>query len=659
MSSQQLELAAPESRKRRASIALSQPPSPPKPSKLPKAGASTDLDTPCLPSSSPESDELGPNEFDSDEPGFDVLDFNEPESDWPESDEPEHGAQEQQDSHPIENAITSSLTFRMKVLPDDEFDWLNTIVGKATYAANTPDAKDIGHACAKLIKRNRIRQSFHEDMEAPSQDTSQLAFDLFDCYGCLKTELIEHCVKKGSGAWGNEMDLGDILLVETVTVDKDWRRKGVGAKLVKNIWRKAKKLNRNVQFAFVWATQLITGEVRNNLECKSEADRRANFDEHEATAIAFYRSLGYRRVGSTVWFCFAANPDHTSHKIATADDFGPRRNFPDDSDSEKEGDEGEASRLGKLQQKLAVHHAINVLPDVDCVAFLDQRRVSTLIADATWKAVDHSGNTILHLAAILSKPKSFDWIVDSGHGAELTIVRNHEGYTPLEALQSLLESNRVKKELLGFDLIRPVSNEFRGFSDESVLCLLKLRGMRDLTMEEIARVKARCTCGECIEGFLSPRMSLALLCQAEITNDMLNADISDGAMWCTFNEYCTTHIRQDVRNNLQTNKSMRQGFSNMFDHVAKCLRTKQVPDGPNVLQVMRNYSEWPPVTKNFLERGGRVSDALNAIFDHAMDQDEKAGDGDFMETFGDQVRELKKCRNDHEFGFVRFYCGAG
>lgn len=159
------------------------------------------------------------------------------------------------------------------------------------------------------------------------------------------------------------MDLGDILLVETVTVDKDWRRKGVGAKLVKIIWRKAKKLNRNVQFAFVWATQLIiTGEVRNNLECKSEADRHANFDEHEATAIAFYRSLGYRRVGSTVWFCFAANPDHTSHKIATADDFDPRRNFPDDSDSEKEGDEGEASRLGKLQQKLAVHHAINVLP---------------------------------------------------------------------------------------------------------------------------------------------------------------------------------------------------------------------------------------------------------------------------------------------------------
>jgi len=96
-------------------------------------------------------------------------------------------------------------------------------------------------------------------------------------------------------------------------------------------------------------------------------------------------------------------------------------------------------------------------------------------------------------------------------------------------------------------------------------------------------------------------MSLALLCQAEITNDMLNADISDGAMWCTFNEYCTTHIRQDVRNNLQTNKSMRQGFSNMFDHVAKCLRAKQVPDGPNVLQMMRNYSEWPPVTKNFLK----------------------------------------------------------
>ncbi|KAI9847651.1 MAG: hypothetical protein M1830_007341, partial [Pleopsidium flavum] len=393
-----------------------------------------------------------------------------------------------------------------------------------------------------------------------------------------------HCVKKGSGVWGDEVDIGDILLVETATVDKDWRRKGVGAKLVKDIWRKAKKLNPRVRFAFAWATQLNTNELRNDVEGKPKADRIAKFDENEAIAIAFFRSLGYRRVGSTVWFCLAANPEHSSHKMATADDYDPPRKSPNEFDSEDEGEVGEASRLRKLQQNLPVHHAITVLPDLECVAFLNERRGSTPIADAAWKTVDQSGNTVLHLAAILSRPKTLDWIMDSGLGVELTAVRNQEGYTPLEALQSLLESNRVKRELLGAHLIQPVSNEFRGFSDESVLCLVKLRGMRNLTMEEIARVKTGCTCGECILGFLSPRMLFALLCQAEMTHDMLDQDIEDAEMWCAFSEYCTTHILQHVRNNLRTNKSMRQGFSNLFDYIAACLRAKQVPNAPNVLQ---------------------------------------------------------------------------
>ncbi|KAI9872072.1 MAG: hypothetical protein M1830_002100, partial [Pleopsidium flavum] len=190
------------------------------------------MDTACPSNPSSESEELGPDdleseelgsnepgsdEFESDERDFDDMNFEEPESDWPESEEAESGVPEQRDSHPIEKATMLSLTFRTKVVSDcfEEFDWLKTIVGKVTYAANTPDAKDIAHACAKLIKRNHIRRTFHEDMEEPSQDTSQLGFDLFDCYGCLKHELIEHCVKKGSGVWGDEVDIGDILLVET------------------------------------------------------------------------------------------------------------------------------------------------------------------------------------------------------------------------------------------------------------------------------------------------------------------------------------------------------------------------------------------------------------------------------------------------------------
>ncbi|KAI9842044.1 MAG: hypothetical protein M1830_007828, partial [Pleopsidium flavum] len=116
MSSEKLGLDGPESRKRRASIAFSQSPTPPRPSKLLNAGPSAEMDTACPSSPSSESEELGPDdleseelgsnepgsdEFESDERDFD-MNFEEPESDWPESEEAESGVPEQRDSHPIE-----------------------------------------------------------------------------------------------------------------------------------------------------------------------------------------------------------------------------------------------------------------------------------------------------------------------------------------------------------------------------------------------------------------------------------------------------------------------------------------------------------------------------------------------------------------------------
>lgn len=399
------------------------------------------------------------------------------------------------------------------------------------------------------------------------------------------------------------------------------------------------------------------------MEGKSKAERDVIFDENEAIAVALFRSIGYRRIGSTVWFCFAADPDHPSHRIASADDFNAPQYQSDDLQIEvidrEDNDAAEARELEKLKQMRPLHHAVIVLADNDCVEYLNQQRTLIPITDAAWEAVDRSGNTILHLTATKSKIKSLIWIMDSRLGTTLIGVRNHEGYTPLEALQSHLESTRVKKELMGRWLIRAASDDFRGFSNEAILCLCRLRGMRSTTRKEFAQIKGGCTCGECIEGFLSPRMLLALLFQAETTHDMLDTEVGgmDGYTWCSCNDHYTIHISQPARDNLRTNKSLRQGFSNMFDHIATCLRSKHIPTEPNVLQVMLQTSEWPPHTKNFLRRGGRVSDTLSVMIDLAMGVDEKTGTGDFMEIMEDELRQLPKCRNDHEFGFVRFRCG--
>lgn len=67
-------------------------------------------------------------------------------------------------------------------------------------ANDSPDAKSIGYCYAKLIDREPIRVNFYRDMEEPTNDMSMLAFEVFDRWGCLKSELQHHQVKKGTNA---------------------------------------------------------------------------------------------------------------------------------------------------------------------------------------------------------------------------------------------------------------------------------------------------------------------------------------------------------------------------------------------------------------------------------------------------------------------------
>ena len=58
-----------------------------------------------------------------------------------------------------------------------------------------------------------------------------------------------------------------------------------------------------------------------------------------------------------------------------------------------------------------------------------------------------------------------------------------------------------------------------------------------------------------------------------------------------------------------------------------------------------NYAkEWPPATKNFLQRGGSVASVGSMIFEAAMSQDELSGDGMHDEVYEEEIAELPECR---------------
>jgi len=102
---------------------------------------------------------------------------------------------------------------------------------------------------------------------------------------------------------------------------------------------------------------------------------------------------------------------------------------------------------------------------------------------------------------------------------------------------------------------------------------------------------------------------------------------------------------------------MRQGFVNLWEHIATCLEKGWVPCERNVLAIFRDTNEWPPVTRNFLQRGGTVEPVFLAICKQAMEQGEWTGDGDYEEVFGKDIANLPGCRNDFEYGYVSGACG--
>ena len=204
-----------------------------------------------------------------------------------------------------------------------------------------------------------------------------------------------------------------------------------------------------------------------------------------------------------------------------------------------------------------------------------------------------------------------------------------------------------------------ISDIFGGHTMDEVNCVFKFQGRTNATNEEILRTMFGCTCGSCVGGFLSPRMMFALRTAADMIGDMLGFDLETEDVADYIDMHADANLKYlepSVRRNLVTNKSMRRGLCALFHHVGTCCGHMRVPTTSEVLEVLEHESEWPPDTKNFFQRGGTVSSAVRAAFDHVEMEHKYLGSGDHEEVFGTENAELIPCRNDLEVKFAhRFY----
>ncbi|KAL8721641.1 MAG: hypothetical protein Q9181_007667 [Wetmoreana brouardii] len=221
-------------------------------------------------------------------------------------------------------------------------------------------------------------------------------------------------------------------------------------------------------------------------------------------------------------------------------------------------------------------------------------------------------------------------------------------------MDATLEERRVKMEINLLTI--PRSDDSGGYPPEHFACMVLLRNMKCDSNSELERLVYGCTCGQCISGLISSRLAYALICQSEIGGDMLSEDsmmTPDGDSWVEWNERYLQHVHPAVKQNMRTNKTLRLGFAQFLGYIAHALNSQHLPTTAKLISVADDMGEWPPHTRNFLQRGGRPISAVLACFDMAMDQDRYLGDGEHETVFGDKIEKLPQCRNDVEFIFVQ------
>jgi hypothetical protein len=84
-----------------------------------------------------------------------------------------------------------------------------------------------------------------------SQELSTNAFEVFDRYGRSKPEFKNQVIRRGTGCWGSELDLGSLFILEHMLAEKPWRQKGVGRLMTNSLLSKSRSGEKQPAFTLV------------------------------------------------------------------------------------------------------------------------------------------------------------------------------------------------------------------------------------------------------------------------------------------------------------------------------------------------------------------------------------------------------------------------
>lgn len=165
-----------------------------------------------------------------------------------------------------------------------------------------------------LIRRNKIRANFQEAIKAVGNTVSEIPADLFERYGRLKWQFKDHRIIKGTGVWRDELDHGDLFIIDIIYLDEDWADMALGAAMVKQVLAVTREEKLNPAFALIdpsFSTQLM----KDHMDTKGYPASRDTIVD-ECSMKFLLRQSGFRRIGLSRCFGYARDESHPSRKLS-------------------------------------------------------------------------------------------------------------------------------------------------------------------------------------------------------------------------------------------------------------------------------------------------------------------------------------------------------
>ncbi|KAK0099377.1 hypothetical protein ONS95_003549 [Cadophora gregata] len=400
-----------------------------------------------------------------------------------------------------------------------------------------------------------------------------------------------------------------------------------------------------------------TGVMQNNPETKhGPASKDAVMDGY--SLIDILRYIGFRRIGISRCFAFANDQLHPSRNMSAAEDrkwddrignSGHQFNMSVEMQSEeyfRTGAKAE-SHLQKLATTHPLHWATMTLPVDECIQLYSNTK-----RDFEFVVRDPLYRNVLHVAASEQKAQCVIWLLQNVKKLQyLKTARNLAGYTPLEDLEARLET--IRTSILYFD----------GFPINAVVCLAALLDQDQLDAIDRQRLRFGCSCGGCVEGFMSPRTQFALMCKATKIFHTLDRNIydTDDEPWTQQYSHILQYVKPEIQENLELSQDLRQGFINLFFHIAEIIENGLIPNIESVKKNAWDKGDRQPTVPSAIFENGTTEAAIQIVFEMARDCDEWAGSAEHeveVEVgFKEEVERLPRCRNDHEWELVVRMCG--